>query len=641
MKTWDLPIARNPLASRADLEASLGQILEPLQGRLVRGGSGLHAGNSSAHYDEIAALLEGYSRLLWGLAPLAAGGGGSSLLPQILEGLKAGTDPSGPGFWGLGADRDQRFVEMAAISLALLIAPETFWEPLSELERGRLCDWLATINGVELPPNNWEFFRVLANCALRRLSRPHDAARLAKGLAEIDGMYRSEGWYIDEATYDNYNPFAFHFYGLVYAALMEAEDPGRCLEYRKRARLFAASYLPWFARDGSAIAHGRSLTYRFAASSFFSACAFAGEEVLPWGQLKGLVLRNLRWWFAEPIFDHEGLLTIGYRYPNLLMAEQYNAPGSPYWALKSYLVLALPETHPFWAAKEEGLPPQPAISLNAPPALLVCRDGGRAGPAAPAGSAGGEHLYALAAGQYPRYELVQAAAKYAKFAYSNRFGFCVSHGGYDLPKLGCDSMLVLSEGDGYWRERRHTRDRFACPDFVKSAWSPWPDVEILTWLLPFGAWHLRVHAIASARSLESAEGGFSLPDQNAEESAPKPAVEGKAGSILAIMPWASGAIVDLSPLRPAGRAAELHKPEPNLNVMHPKVFVPLLRGRIEKGRSILACAVFASTDAEAGGPGFWEGAPAFSYDSASGVGLASLGQRRVELEIGPGYGGKP
>ena len=73
-RAWDLPISVNPLLGREDLARSLDQIMEPLLGRFVRGNSGLLVGKSSAHYDEVAALFEGESRLLWGLAPLAAAG---------------------------------------------------------------------------------------------------------------------------------------------------------------------------------------------------------------------------------------------------------------------------------------------------------------------------------------------------------------------------------------------------------------------------------------------------------------------------------------------------------------------------------------------------------------------------------------
>lgn len=75
-----------------------------------------------------------------------------------------------------------------------------------------------------------------------------------------------------------------------------------------------------------------------------------------WGVTKGIIGRHMRWWFQHPILDCEGKLTLGYTYPNLIMCEGYNAPGSPYWAMKSFLVLALGEEHPFWQAEEEPLP---------------------------------------------------------------------------------------------------------------------------------------------------------------------------------------------------------------------------------------------------------------------------------------------
>lgn len=646
MRAWDLPISHNALVSRGDLAASLDQLMEPLLGRFAREGAGPHIGNTSAHYDDRAALLEGASRLLWGLGPFAAGAarrwsdgepGDASrkALALVLESIKEGSDPASFNFWGVGGSRDQRFVEMASISLSLMIAPRDFWEPLSERQKENLAAWLGSINRVELPPTNWEFFRIFVNIALRELGRNFDPERLESGLAAVDALYREDGWYIDETNYDLYNPFAFHFYGLVYARLMAARDPVRSGRFRQRARLFAAQYLPWFASDGSAVPFGRSLSYRFAAVAFFSACAFAGEEVVPWGVMKGIVLRNLRWWFTQPIFDHEGLLTIGYAYPNLIAAEQYNAPGSPYWALKTYLVLALPEEHPFWISEEAALPAQPAIARMGPPNLLACRSGAGAR----------EHVYFLNAGQYPCWESVGAAAKYAKFAYSNRFGFCVSHASFDLSKTGCDSSLLFSEGDGYWRERRASEARYSCADFASSIWTPWPDVRVKTWLLPFGAWHLCLHLVESGRGLECVEGGFSLPDCNGFESPIRPSIaKPESGALLAAFPWARGGIVDLSPGGIGAREAELHKPEPNLNILYPRVLVPILRGKIAKGRTLLAAAVFAEplsgeevrcegSMGEDDGRGWYESRPRLALSVDGAVVRAEHGGRTVEIAL--------
>ncbi len=157
---------------------------------------------------------------------------------------------------------------------------------------------------------------------------------------------------------------------------------GRLAPSEREAR-FAQDYLYWFEDGGRAVPFGRSLTYRFGQCAFFSALAFAGVEALPWGVVKSRVLGNLRDWFAQPIFSSDCLLTVGYGYPNLCMGENYNAPGSPYWALKAFLCLALPEEHPFWRAEEE-IPPGPsALPAQGPDAHCPVRG---AGPALPGGA---------------------------------------------------------------------------------------------------------------------------------------------------------------------------------------------------------------------------------------------------------------
>ncbi len=108
-------------------------------------------------------------------------------------------------------------------------------------------------------------------------------------------------------------------------------------------------------------------------SAFWSALVYAGVEPFSLGEMKGLILRNLRWWFKQPIFDSNGLLTIGYRYSNLVMAENYNAPGSPYCALKTFLILALPENHPFWLAEEKPLPVLKEKVVQKSPRFIICR----------------------------------------------------------------------------------------------------------------------------------------------------------------------------------------------------------------------------------------------------------------------------
>lgn len=72
--------------------------------------------------------------------------------------------------------------------------------------------------------------------------------------------------------------------------------------------------------------------------------------------MKGLIVRNFNWWLGQKMFDRDGILTIGYCYPQMYMAERYNAPGSPYWGMKSFLLLALPDDHPSGLPKPRPCP---------------------------------------------------------------------------------------------------------------------------------------------------------------------------------------------------------------------------------------------------------------------------------------------
>ncbi|GHV42472.1 hypothetical protein AGMMS49546_21200 [Spirochaetia bacterium] len=570
---------KNPLKTRKDIQQNLVDLLSPLKKYAVPGG--YHLGDTAAHYSPRIALMEGWSRTLWGIGPLIAGGGSCPDIDVALSILRQGIDPASPGYWGDISGTDQRMVEMAAIGFCLIIARKTFWDTLNKKEQEQLYNWLSFIEREKVSDSNWHFFRVLVCEAFRALGLPVDEKAEEESLDLIDSYYAGNGWYQGGigGNYDYYNPFGFHFYGLVYAKLAGNRDPERAARYIERARLFIPRFTAWCREDGSVISMGRSLSYRFAISSLFSACAFAEIEILPWGVLKGLVLRNLRWWFSRPILDAGGILSVGYGYPNLIMADAYNSPGSPYWGMKAFIILALGKDHPFWQAEELPLPEQPQISCEKIPGFIITHTP--------------EDAQLLTPGRYPNFDMNHPAEKYCKFAYSARFGFCVSHSNYNLAASGCDSMLMLSEKNaGYWRQRRETSGLATGPNWTRSVWKPWDDVEITTTLVSLGAWHVRVHRITSGRSLDTAEGGFSIPRYHKLEEAP-PLTNAATGEheAMAVFDWGASRIAALE--QDTSRKGALIIPAPNLNIMESSAVIPILRGTLEPGLTILACAVRA------------------------------------------------
>ncbi|SDZ56002.1 hypothetical protein SAMN05421736_11740 [Evansella caseinilytica] len=578
-------IRSNPLRTRDDVALLFHQLSSPLKKYFTASRSRIHLGETNVHYGLNIAGMEAFSRVLWGLIPLTAGGQDSELWIDYLEGIRSGTDPSHEAYWGKISGTDQRMVEMAAFGYGLALVPEKIWEPLRPQERQNLYNWLNQINSFQLVNNNWQFFRILVNIGLAAVGMPYDQEKQQEAFDRIESYYLGDGWYSDgnNPQLDYYIPFAFHFYGLLYANIMREKDPERSQVYMDRAALFAKDFPYWFAADGSALPFGRSLTYRFAQAAFWGALALARVEALDWGVVKGMVLRHLRWWMQQPIFTGDGVLTIGYAYPNLMMAENYNSPGSPYWALKTLAVLALPEDHPLWMSAEQPLPDLEKIKYFSHPKMMICRNEEQS------------HVYALTSGQHMNSIHGQNDAKYAKFAYSNQFGFSIQKGLYGDGQIGGDSMLFLSEKDGYFRGRKQCEAAAWQSGALYSRWKPWRDVTVETWLVPVNEWHIRLHRIDSKRKLDTMEGGFSVPlEKYGQHSLPLNDISctrlQAASGIAAVFPWGTSGVVNLL----GDRTEQLVTADPNTNVLHASpAYIPALKGAVEQGVTWYGTAVFA------------------------------------------------
>ncbi len=561
----------NPLSSRQDLVAALNTLLAAVDTQFPAGRSRFSLGDTSAHYATDVAQMEGLSRVLWGLFPLMAAGDSTPYSDKYIAAIKQGTDPHSAGYWGEAGPYDQRLVEMAAYGLGLALLQENLTERFSERELMNLHAWLNQITDATMPDSNWNYFAIMVQLGFKRAGLPYDQQAIDRRFAMMDAYYLGDGWYSDGPgrPKDYYISMAFHFYGLIYATL--SGDEARAEVLRQRSALFAEDFIYMSAPDGASVPFGRSLTYRFAMVAFWSAVAFSGLEVFTPGIVKGIILRHLRWWQQQPITDRDGILTLGFAYPNLAMCEDYNSPGSPYWALKTYLILALPESHPFWQADEQPLPTltETRVIPHAQQILIHT-----------------DHVTLLTAGQLELNNYVNTEAKYTKFAYSSRFGFTIERGRFGLKHAACDSMLLLADGDNYFRGRRECEAVRIDENYIFSRWSPWHDVHIESWLVPFGEWHLRLHRINSARTLQTVEGGFAVIKT-------EPQLIGRGSYLSAAN--GSSAIVDLSPA--VNRQPDCVVTPPNSSVMFADcAAIPVLATTVPQGESWLCCAATASVN---------------------------------------------
>jgi hypothetical protein len=486
--------------SKQDFRDILFQILNPVRAHYSTGKALVPLGSTGVTYDARCAEMEGFSRIFWGLVPYFYGGGADEeFLSNLVSGLKNGTDPSSSEYWGGFVNGDQRFCEMAALAAGLILIPDKIWQPLTSEVKDNLVKWLENINTYTIPENNWQFFRVFVNVAFKKLGRPYDAEALANSLAVIDSFYLGNGWYRDGVlnSRDYYIAFAFHFYGLIYSVVMREDDPERSSIFKSRAALFAPQFLYWFGEDGEAVPYGRSLTYRFAESAFWSACLFAGIEPVPMNVMKGILSRHLGKWMDAPIFDNGGILSIGYKYPNLVMAENYNAPGSPMWSLKAFLLLALEDSHPFWSTEPAPMPALQPIAVNMPAEMILCRDSGSA-TMYPAGSS----IVANVLGHMME--------KLCKFAYSSKYGFSVQKSIDGLENAAPDSTLIF-QLNGFVFARSAVTSTQIQSNTLISTWSPFPGITVTTTIIPEPNRQTRRHIIQSEYACRTYDCGFALP----------------------------------------------------------------------------------------------------------------------------------
>lgn len=529
----------------------------------------LKLGSHGTVYTETKREAEAFLRPLWGLGPFLTTQD-HSILETYMHGIKAGTDPDNPAYWGQVTNFDQLIVEMASLSTFLLLNKEKTWDILTVDEQENLYQWLIQANEHTIPKNNWHFFRVLVNVAMKKCGKPYSQEMIDQDLAIIDSFYIGKGWYFDgvETQIDYYVSFAIHYYSLLYCRFMEEDDPKRVQKMKKRATLFAQTFKYWFDSTGEAIPFGRSLTYRFAQVSFFSALVFANVEALPWGEIKGLISRHMHRWMNHEIFTPEGLLSVGYHYQNLTFAEGYNAPGSPYWSFKTFILLAVPEDHPYWQAEPQPLQiEENPLSLPESRSFYQYNDDRR-------------HLQIFPAGQFLHFQN-HAGAKYSKFVYSSHFGFSVPKSSYLYYEGAFDNCLAVAENDRHFRSKDQDITYEIGSDRIIHYWQPWSDVTIKSTIIPITNCHIRIHEIQTQRTIDVYEGGFSLPLNEAHA----PLIDGQRA-----MYETTEGISSVEGIYGFDKA-DVVRTEPNTNLFYPVTMLPHIKGHLDKGNHVLISVI--------------------------------------------------
>ncbi|KQR84747.1 DUF2264 domain-containing protein [Microbacterium sp. Leaf179] len=308
--------------------------------------------------------LEGFARvfLLAGFRIAGARGQGvDDLIAFFTAGVRTGVDPEAPDRWVRMDEHAQAKVEAASLALALDLTRDWIWDALDARTRERVIAYLAPVVGDETyPQTNWVWFRIVVETFLRSVGGPWSASDIAADLARHDSFARADGWMSDgeERAYDHYVGWALHVYPVLWPRMTGAEALAGDRAAADVALLdrFLVDAVRLVGADGSPLLQGRSLIYRFAAAAPFWAGVIAEVPSTGAGRLRHAAGAIVDHFVSHGAPDVDGVLTLGWHGEWRALAQSYSGPGSPYWAVKGLMGIALPADHPVWAAPDEPLP---------------------------------------------------------------------------------------------------------------------------------------------------------------------------------------------------------------------------------------------------------------------------------------------
>ena len=317
--------------------------------------------------------LEGFARSLL-IAGFRIAGERGRGVDELIEfygnGIAAGVDPDSPERWVRPQEHPQAKVEAASLALVLDLTRPWIWERFTDRTRQQVIDYLTPIVGDDTyPRNNWLWFRIVVETFLRSVDGPWSPDDIEADLALHDSFLRADGWISDgdQRAYDHYVGWALHLYPVLWSRMAGAADLAGDRTPADIARLdrYLLDARRLIGADGSPLIQGRSLIYRFAAAAPFWAGVIAEVPSTSPGALRHAAEKIVGHFVDRDVPDERGLLTMGWHHEWRRLAQSYSGPGSPYWAAKGLLGIALPADHPVWAAPAEPLPVEFGDALTA------------------------------------------------------------------------------------------------------------------------------------------------------------------------------------------------------------------------------------------------------------------------------------
>jgi len=512
------------------------------------------------------------------------------------EALLMGTDPQHEEYWGDLLNYHQNGVEMAIMTISLTVAREWIWDALDKEERDQIAAWFGQMRGTARYWNNHLYFAILVIEFLREegYGQPGDAEAVGFMFELLESMHMGNGWFKDgiNETYDHYNAYAFHTYGMWWSLMYGHTDPSRAARWKGWSHSFVQDYAHLYAASGENLPYGRSITYRFNGLGVFGLAAKLNLGALPMGEMRRICRKNLEFFMEQPIQQEQGCLSLGWTDEFLEMVEPYSCAGSPYWAAKGLMMLTLPPDHSFWHEEELPYPAERGNFTRVIPAPRFVFRG-----------VNGEVELLNAGSQVSRGNARRYGPwKWSKLAYRTGRGFLVSDSLTRYPTDAALTVVRKSTGD---RSGRHPTIPLEATDdhlsylYALGTRDDGLNVPVRTDVFWKGEWLLAIHRVKSVEAVRYLHGSFSL-GFSSQDQAGTTSENGYALASNGTHYSAIQSIKGFSSTRFDGRKeGDLRQ-----HLTHPYHVTPVVQSKWTEGEQVLAVLLWTGMNPAEGTP--WE-----------------------------------
>lgn len=247
----------------------------------------------------------------------------------------------------------QTLVEFGGLSVSLFAAPEVFWDPLPKAIKDSLAATMLSYGNGPTIDMNWRFFNIFIMSFFKSRGYAVNEASLKNLIEKSLADYTGQGWYTDSPYYDYYSMWAFQMYGMLWTEYFGKKHyPEYAERFLANFKGLQNNYPYMFARNGNMIMWGRSIAYRMGAAVPFPLMGFTNDPAINYGWMRRIASGTLLQFVKSPELLQDSIPTLGFYGAFEPAVQQYSCRGSVFWMGKLFLGLFVPETSPFWTARE-------------------------------------------------------------------------------------------------------------------------------------------------------------------------------------------------------------------------------------------------------------------------------------------------